>query len=67
MQNRELQIKPKFPLKIRRSCEPGDFDQGTAGAEDLLLSRIGEDQENKDIGDPNALVFDENEDNSLGI
>lgn len=47
--------------------KPGEFDQGTAGAEDFLLSRIGEDQENKDIGDPNALVFDENEDNALAF
>ena len=47
--------------------KPGELDQGIAGAEDFLLSRIGEDQENKDIGDPNALVFDENEDNALAF
>ena len=52
---------------IEEVVKPGEFDQGTAGAEDLLLSRIGEDQENKDIGDPNALVFDENEDNALAF
>ena len=46
---------------------PSELDQGIAGAEDFLLSRIGEDQENKDIGDPNALVFDENEDNALAF
>ena len=47
--------------------KPSELDQGIAGAEDFLLSRIGEDQENKDIGDPNALVFDENEDNALAF
>lgn len=46
---------------------PSELDQGIAGAEDFLLSRIGEDQENKDIGDPNALVFDENEDSALAF
>ena len=52
---------------VQEVVEPAEFDQGTAEAEDLLLSRIGEDQQNKDIGDPNALVFDENEDNALAF
>ena len=47
--------------------EAGEFDQGLAESEDLLLSRIGEDEENKDIGDPNALVFEEKEDNALAF
>jgi hypothetical protein len=53
--------------KFEEVVNPSELDQGIAGAEDFLLSRIGEDQENKDIGDPNALVFDENEDNALAF
>ena len=35
----------------------------------MLLSRItiGEDKVNQDIGDPNALVFDENDDDTLAF
>ena len=52
---------------IEEVIEAGEFDQGLAESEDLLLSRIGDDEENKDIGDPNALVFEENEDNALAF
>lgn len=52
---------------VEEVIEAGEFDQGLAESEDLLLSRIGEDEENKDIGDPNALVFEEKEDNALAF
>jgi len=52
---------------FEKVLDPSDFDQGVGGAEDMQLSRIGEDQQNKDVGDPNALVFDENEDNTLAF
>ena len=52
---------------VEEVIEPGQFDQAQADGRDLLLSRIGEDEENKDIGDPNALVFDEKEDNALAF
>ncbi len=52
---------------IQEIIDPSEFDQGNADAQDLLLSRIGQDDENKDIGDPNALVFEENEDNALAF
>ncbi len=47
--------------------DASEIDQGVLGAEDLLLSRIGEDKVNQDIGDPNALVFDENDDDTLAF
>ena len=52
---------------VEEVIEAGEFDQGLAESEDLLLSRIGDDEENKDIGDPNALIFEENEDNALAF
>jgi hypothetical protein len=52
---------------IEEVIEAGEFDQGLAESEDLLLSRIGDDEENKDVGDPNALIFEENEDNALAF
>ena len=33
----------------------------------MVISRVGDDNENKDIGDPNALVFDENDENTLAF
>ena len=50
---------------VEEVIEAGEFDQGLAESEDLLLSRIGDDEENKDIGDPNALIFEENEDKAV--
>ena len=44
---------------IKEITEPGEFDQGLSDAQDSVLSRIGNDEENKDVGDPNALIFDE--------
>ena len=52
---------------IEEVLDPGKFDEGLADSKDLLLSRIGEDEENKDIGDPNAFVFDEKVDNALAF
>ncbi len=52
---------------VEEIMEPGESDQGLADSKDLLLSRIGDDKENKDIGDPNALIFEENEDNALAF
>ena len=52
---------------IQEVVEPGEFDQGTADAEDLLISRIGQDDQNKDIGDPNALTFEEDDDKALAF
>ena len=52
---------------MEENIEPGEFDQGLVDSKDLLLSRIGMDEENKDIGDPNALIFEENEDDALAF
>ena len=52
---------------IKEITEPGEFDQGLSDAQDSVLSRIGNDEENKDVGDPNALIFDEKKDNSLAF
>ena len=52
---------------INKIEDASEIDQGVLGAEDLLLSRIGEDKVNQDIGDPNALVFDENDDDTLAF
>jgi len=52
---------------INEVIEPADFDQGVADAKEMVISRVGDDNENKDIGDPNALVFDENDENTLAF
>jgi hypothetical protein len=52
---------------INEVVEPADFDQGVAGAKEMVISRVGDDNENKDVGDPNALVFDENDENTLAF
>ena len=52
---------------INEVIEPADFDQGVADAKEMVISRVGDDIENKDIGDPNALVFDENDENTLAF
>ena len=52
---------------INEVTEPADFDQGVAGAKEMVISRVGDDNENKDVGDPNALVFDENDENTLAF
>ncbi len=52
---------------VEEIVNAGEFDQGLNNGEDLLISRIGDDDENKDVGDPNALVFDEKEDNALAF
>jgi hypothetical protein len=66
----ELGISNKTKVSaqnINEVVEPSEFDQGTADAQDLVLSRIGQDEQNKDIGDPNALIFDEDDDNTLAF
>ena len=64
----ELVTKTKVSAQnINEIEDASEIDQGVLGAEDLLLSRIGEDKVNQDIGDPNALVFDENDDDTLAF
>jgi len=53
--------------EIPDQVEPGEADLGQADAVDELLARVGEDEENVQVGNPNAeLVFDE-DDNSLAL
>ena len=49
--------------EIPDQVEPGEADLGQADAVDELLARVGEDEENVQVGNPNAeLVFDEDDD-----
>lgn len=53
--------------EVPDQVEPGEADLGQADAVDQLLARVGEDDENVQVGNPNAeLVFDE-DDNSLAL
>ena len=53
--------------EVPDQVEPGEADLGQADAVDQRLARVGEDEENVQVGNPNAeLVFDE-DDNSLAL
>jgi hypothetical protein len=52
---------------VQEVIEPGESDLGLANATDNSIERVGEDDENKDIGDPNALLFDEDHENTLAF
>ena len=47
--------------------EPGDADLGLPDATDNKIERVGQDNENQDVGDPNALRFDEDDQNTLAF
>ena len=49
--------------EVPEQVEPGQADLGQADAVDELLARVGEDEENKEIGKRDAeLIFEEDED-----
>jgi len=54
-------------LNVEEVLEPGDSDLGVANATDNSLERVGDDDDTKDIGDPNALVFDDDPENTLAF
>jgi hypothetical protein len=53
--------------EIPDQVEPGDADLGKADAVDELLARVGEDDENVEVGNPDAELVFEEDDNSLAF
>ena len=53
--------------EIPDQVEPGEADLGKADAVDELLARVGEDDENVEVGDPDAELVFEEDDNSLAF
>ena len=52
---------------VHEVVEPGDADLGLPDATDNKIERVGQDNENQDVGDPNALRFDEDDQNTLAF
>ena len=57
----------RFRPKRHEVVEPGDADLGLPDATDNKIERVGQDNENQGVGDPNALRFDEDDQNTLAF
>ena len=55
------------PKSVHEVVEPGDADLGLPDATDNKIERVGQDNENQGVGDPNALRFDEDDQNTLAF
>ena len=52
---------------VQEVTDPGQSDLGLVNATDSEIERVGQDDESKDVGDPNALLFDEDDQNTLAF
>ena len=52
---------------VEEVVDPGDADLGLADATDNEIERVGQDDQNQGVGDPNALRFDEDDQNNSGF
>ena len=52
---------------VEEVVDPGDADVGLADANEDEIERVGQDDQNQDVGDPNALRFDEDDEKTLAF
>ena len=54
-------------VNVEELVEPGPSDQSVVNSQDKVTARIGNDEETKVVGDPNALVFENTEDKTVAF
>jgi hypothetical protein len=54
-------------VNVEELAEPGPSDQSVVNSQDKTTARIGQDEETKVVGDPNALVFENTEDKTVAF
>ena len=52
---------------VQEVTEPGPSDKSLIDSQDKVTQRIGQDEETKVVGDPNALVFENTEDKTVAF